>query len=331
MKRLAVVAALLVLFLAANRFLPELIDPYYLHLTILAFINVMLAVSLNLINGFTGQFSLGHAGFMAVGGYSSAAFTYYLGGKIIAGLSFLPAVIAQNLVFLVALVGGGLSAAVLGLIVGIPSLRLRGDYLAIVTLGMGEIVRVVILNIEAIGGARGFTGIPAYTNLFWIISLTTLTVATIASLVHSSHGRAFLSVREDEVAAEAMGINTTYYKVTAFVIGAFFAGMAGCLFGHYLQLLHTNSFTFIKSFEIIIMIIVGGLGSLFGSIVAAIILTILPEALRYLGPIKDWRMVIYSLALIVMMLTRPQGLFGSREPDWRALFKFLRIKPASAP
>ena len=329
MKRLLAFSGLFILFLLANRLLPEVIDTYYIHLLTLSCINIILAVSLNLINGTTGQFSLGHAGFMAVGGYTSASLTYYLGPKIIAALNFLPAVLAKNLVFLFALLGGGLSAALLGLLVGIPSLRLRGDYLAIVTLGMGEIVRVLILNVDAIGGARGFSGIPAYTNLFWIISMSVLTIAAVTSLVNSSHGRAFLSVREDEIAAEAMGINTTYYKVTAFVIGAFFAGMAGCLFGHYLQLLHPNSFTFIKSFEIIIMIIVGGLGSIFGSVIAAIILTLLPEALRYLGPIKDWRMVIYSVALIVLMLTRPQGLFGTWQPKPRRWWPFKKPQPVS--
>jgi branched-chain amino acid transport system permease protein len=327
LKRLATFFALFVLFLLANQFLPKVIDSYYVHLLTLSCINIILAVSLNLINGTTGQFSLGHAGFMAVGGYTSAAFTYYLGQKLIAMLGFLPLMLAKNLIFLFALLFGGFSAALLGLLVGIPSLRLRGDYLAIVTLGMGEIVRVLILNIDPIGGARGFSGIPAYTNLFWIVSMTVLTIATVTSLINSSHGRAFLSVREDEIAAEAMGINTTYYKVTAFVIGAFFAGMAGCLFGHYLQLLHPNSFTFVKSFEIIIMIIVGGLGSIFGSVIAAIILTLLPETLRYLGPIKDWRMVIYSLALIVLMLTRPQGLFGTWTPDWRRFWPFKKPVP----
>lgn len=324
MKRLAVIVALLGFFLLADRVLPSLIDAYVLHLVFLSCIAIILAVSLNLINGTTGQFSLGHAGFMAVGGYTSAAFTVYAGPKLIATLAFLPAAVAQNAVFLVALLIAGVSAAVLGLLVGIPSLRLRGDYLAIVTLGMGEIVRVVILNIDAIGGARGFSGIPAYSNLFWVLSLTAATIAVVASLVHSSHGRAFLSVREDEIAAEAMGINTTYYKVTAFVIGSFFAGTAGCVFGHYLQLLHPNSFTFVKSFEIIIMIVVGGLGSITGAVLAAILLTLLPEALRHLGPVKDWRMVIYSLSLIIIMLTRPQGLFGSREPNWRRVWPFRK-------
>lgn len=324
MKRIAIMVGFVVAALLADRFLTGLIDSYFLHLAFLSCINIILAVSLNLINGTTGQFSLGHAGFMAVGGYTSAALTVYGGPGLASALGFLPSGLANQIVFFLALATGGLAAALLGLLVGIPSLRLRGDYLAIVTLGMGEIVRVMILNIDAIGGARGFSGIPAYTNLFWIVSMTVLTIAVVSSLIRSSHGRAFLSVREDEIAAEAMGINTTYYKVTAFVVGAFFAGMAGALFGHYLQLLHPNSFTFVKSFEIIIMIVVGGMGSITGAVIAAVLLTLLPEQLRHLGPIKDWRMVIYSMALIIIMLTRPQGLFGAREPNWRRAWPFRR-------
>jgi branched-chain amino acid transport system permease protein len=223
----------------------------------------------------------------------------------------------------VSLLVGGLLAAVAGVLVGIPSLRLRGDYLAIVTLGMGEIIRVIILNTEAIGGARGFA-CPLYTDLFWVLLWTVLTIVIIYNLLHSSHGRAFLSVREDEVAAEAMGINTTYYKVTAFVIGAFFAGIAGGLFGHYLQLLHTNSFTFMKSFEIVIMVILGGMGSLSGSVIAAVIITLLPEVLR---PVKEYRLVLYSALLIVLMLTRPQGLFGTEELSWRRISGWFKRKP----
>jgi branched-chain amino acid transport system permease protein len=218
--------------------------------------------------------------------------------------------LAKSIIFLLALILGGLLAAVAGLVVGIPSLRLKGDYLAIATLGFGEIIRVVILNIDAVGGASGFADIPGYTNLFWVLFFLILTIIVVRNLVYSTHGRAFLSVREDEVAAEAMGINTTYYKVYAFVIGAFFAGIAGGLFGHYLMYLHTNSFTFMKSIEVIIMVVLGGMGSITGSILAAIILTILPEALRV---VKDYRMVIYSLILIILMLTRPQGIFGVQE------------------
>jgi branched-chain amino acid transport system permease protein len=311
-KRILGLVLVLAFLLVVNYYLPSRINPYILQIVILCGINIMLAVSLNLINGFTGQFSIGHAGFMAIGGYSSAAFTYYLGGGLIESVSSVVMFgwLAKSIIFVFALLLGGTLAAVAGLVVGIPSLRLRGDYLAIATLGFGEIIRVIILNIDAVGAARGFADIPGYTNLFWVLFFMLLTIVVVRNLVDSSHGRAFLSVREDEVAAEAMGINTTYYKVNAFVIGAFFAGIAGGLFGHYLMYLHTNSFTFMKSIEVVIMVVLGGMGSITGSVLAAIILTILPEFLRIL---KDYRMVIYSFTLIVLMLTRPQGIFGVEE------------------
>jgi len=311
-KRILGLVLVLAFLLVVNYYLPSRINPYILQIVILCGINIMLAVSLNLINGFTGQFSIGHAGFMAIGGYSSAAFTYYLGGGLIESVSsvLMFGWLAKSIIFVFALLLGGTLSALAGLVVGIPSLRLRGDYLAIATLGFGEIIRVIILNIDAVGAARGFADIPGYTNLFWVLFFMLLTIVVVRNLMDSSHGRAFLSVREDEVAAEAMGINTTYYKVNAFVIGAFFAGIAGGLFGHYLMYLHTNSFTFMKSIEVIIMVVLGGMGSITGSILAAIILTILPEFLRIL---KDYRMVIYSFILIVLMLTRPQGIFGVEE------------------
>jgi branched-chain amino acid transport system permease protein len=262
---------------------------------------------------------------MAIGGYTSAFFTYYFGRNLVQNLSsiLLFPWLAKSVIFVFALILGGGLAAVAGLIVGIPSLRLKGDYLAIATLGFGEIIRVLILNIDAVGGARGFADIPGYTNLFWVLFFMLLTVVVIRNLINSTHGRAFLSVREDEVAAEAMGINTTYYKVYAFVIGAFFAGIAGGLFGHYLMYLHTNSFTFMRSIEIIIMVVLGGMGSITGSILAAIILTILPEFLRV---VKDYRMVIYSLILIILMLTRPQGIFGLREFSIQAVKSLFKRK-----
>jgi branched-chain amino acid transport system permease protein len=311
-KRILGLVLVLVFLLVVNYYLPSRINPYILQIVILCGINIMLAVSLNLINGFTGQFSIGHAGFMAIGGYSSAAFTYYLGGGLIRSVSSVVMFgwLAKSIIFVFALLLGGTFAALAGLVVGIPSLRLRGDYLAIATLGFGEIIRVIILNIDAVGAARGFADIPGYTNLFWVLFFMLLTIVVVRNLMDSSHGRAFLSVREDEVAAEAMGINTTYYKVNAFVIGAFFAGIAGGLFGHYLMYLHTNSFTFMKSIEVVIMVVLGGMGSITGSILAAIILTILPEFLRI---VKEYRMVIYSFTLIVLMLTRPQGIFGVGE------------------
>ena len=311
-KRILGLVLVLVFLLVVNYYLPSRINPYILQIVILCGINIMLAVSLNLINGFTGQFSIGHAGFMAIGGYSSAAFTYYLGGGLIESVSsvLMFGWLAKSIIFVFALLLGGTLSALAGLVVGIPSLRLKGDYLAIATLGFGEIIRVIILNIDAVGAARGFADIPGYTNLFWVLFFMLLTIVVVRNLIDSSHGRAFLSVREDEVAAEAMGINTTYYKVNAFVIGAFFAGIAGGLFGHYLMYLHTNSFTFMKSIEVVIMVVLGGMGSITGSILAAIIMTVLPEFLRIL---KDYRMVIYSFTVIVLMLTRPQGIFGVEE------------------
>jgi len=329
MQQLKKIGALLIVlgtFVVLDLRFSASLNPYLMQMVIYAGINIMLAVSLNLINGFTGQFSIGHAGFMAIGAYSAATFTYYLGPHLLTS-SFLPQVISKWLIFIIALSTGGFVAALAGVLVGIPSLRLKGDYLAIVTLGFGEIIRVVILNIDAVGGARGFADIPGYTSLFWVLALATLTVVVIRNLVYSSHGRAFLSVREDEIAAEAMGINTTYYKVIAFVIGAFFAGVAGGLFAHYLLYLHTNSFTFMKSIEIIIMVVLGGMGSITGSIVAAIILTLLPEALR---PVKEYRLVIYSGLLIVMMLTRPQGIFGVREFSWKWLKDKILRRSAQA-
>jgi branched-chain amino acid transport system permease protein len=213
------------------------------------------------------------------------------------------------LVFLIAILVGALAAALAGLIVGIPSLRLRGDYLAIVTLGFAEIIRIVILNIDVVGGATGFA-VPGYTNFIWVGAFAVLTIVTVYNIVHSDTGRALVSIREDELAAEAMGVNTTRYKVLAFVISSAFAGIAGVLFGHYTQFLSTNDFTFIRSFEIIIMIVLGGMGSITGSILGALVITILPELLR---GFSEWRLVIYSALLILIMLTRPQGVLGQRE------------------
>ncbi len=203
---------------------------------------------------------------------------------------------------------GRLLAGIAGLAVGIPSLRLRGDYLAIVTLGFGEIIRVLILNIDAIGGSRGFTGIPQLSNFFWVYLFVLITVVVVHNLVYSSYGRAFISIRDDEIAAEAMGVDTTRFKVTSFVISSMFAGIAGALFGHFTMYLHPNTFTFIKSFELIIMIVIGGLGSIEGAILGAILITVILEVFREFGP---YRLVIFSITLILIMMYRPQGILGS--------------------
>jgi len=308
--------------------LPRAVNPYVLQVIIMCGINVILAVSLNLINGFTGQFSIGHAGFMAVGAYASTVFTLQIGVKWVAALEALgaPGWLAQGAALLMALLVGGGLAAVAGYLVGLPSLRLRGDYLAIVTLGFGEIIRVMILNIDAIGGARGIAGIPVWTNVFWVGAGVLAVVLVSHHLAHSTHGRALFAIRDDEVAAEALGVDTTRYKVMAFVIGAFFAGVAGGLFSHYLTAVNPNSFTFLKSIEVVAMVVLGGMGSISGSVMAAILLTLAPEVLR---PVKDYRMVFYSIMLIVLMITRPQGLMGSRELSLPAFLR--RRRSATGP
>jgi branched-chain amino acid transport system permease protein len=298
---------------------------YYNRILVIMGINITLAVSLNIINGHAGQFSLGHAGFMAVGAYSAAFLTVYYFGPFVEKMPEGSAqqVVWQNVLLVVAVLAGALTSAIAGYIVGLPSLRLRGDYLAIVTLGFGEIIRVMILNIDKIGAARGLTGIPPWNNFFWVFFFCGLTILISHRLVQSSVGRAFLAIREDQIAAESMGVDTTRYKVKAFIIGSCLAGAAGALFAHYSPAyLNPTMFTFIRSFEVVAMVVLGGLGSISGSIVAAIILTFLPEGLRavkdYMPGGRDPRMVIYSIMLIVLMLTRPQGLFGRKE-----LWEFL--------
>ncbi len=293
----------------------RMINPYFSRILMLAGIAITLAVSLNLINGFTGQFSIGHAGFMAVGAYSSAYFSVNYGAGLaetLGGgtLGWVVALVAATLI-------GALAAALAGLVVGVPSLRLKGDYLAIVTLGFGQIIVVFLNNIEAVGGARGFSGIPIVKSFFWIFLIAILTIVIVYNIVNSAFGRALISIREDELAAEAMGVNTTRYKVMAFVISSAMAGAGGVLLAHFDGYLNPKSFEFIKSFEILIMIILGGLGSIVGSVLGAILLTVLPEALRGFA---EYRMVIYSLLLIILMITRPQGLLGKTEAfkGWRA-------------
>ena len=279
-------------------------------------IAVILAVSLNIVNGFTGQFSIGHAGFMAIGGYISAVI-------LMRGPEDDP----FRIFFVLAMLAGAAAAAVAGYLVGKPSLRLRGDYLAIVTLGFGEIIRVIIENTPFFGRAIGLSPIPHRADFAWIWAMTIVTILVAKRLRDSTHGRAFLSVREDEVAAEAMGIDTTGYKVRAFVISAFFAGIAGALSGAFEGNLAPQSFTFVRSFEVVAMVVLGGMGSITGSTIAAAVLTILPE---YLRALSNLRMVIYSVALIALMLLRPRGLFGTREAwdYWRN--RRARARPAPA-
>lgn len=385
--------AVLVAFLL-HRYLRDVAGSYLVKVALDIGIAVILAVSLNIVNGFAGQFSIGHAGFMATGGYFAAAITFYgtvliWGDKQFHGglLSFSeelsrfdgPCVGGGDLLFLAACLTGGLSAAIAGYLVGLPSLRLRGDYLAIVTLGFGEIVRVFFQNSGpqitrireiretpvwrlggAFGQALGMTGVPFYTSLFWVYLFAGIMLIVAYRLKRSAYGRALISIREDEVAAEAMGINTTRFKVRAFVIAAFFAGIAGALYAHLLGSINAGDLGFMKSFDVVIMVVLGGMGSISGVVLAAVILTILPEYLRAPSPIwmyclalavillavrrgrglrpaiglaifaavveairhgaawagidlAEFRMIIYALTLILMMIFRPQGLFGIQE------------------
>ena len=281
------------------------IDDYFLNVLILVGINVILAVSLNMVNGYTGQFSLGHAGFMAVGAYASSALSIWVKGSSIEWLH-----VAQTsgpVSFLGTLLFGGVLAGVAGILVGTPSLRLKGDYLAIVTLGFGEIIRVVIQNAEFLGGARGLTGIPTHTTLGWTIGFSLVSIYVVRSLVKSNYGLGFMAVRDDEIAAEAMGVNATRYKVTAFVLGAFFAGIAGGLYAHFIGYISPEGFNFLKSVDVVVMVILGGMGSTLGVTFSAVLLTVLNEVLR---ETEQFRMIVFSLMLIVLMIWRPQGLIG---------------------
>lgn len=283
--------------------LGQWLNAYYLQIVVYIGINVILAVSLNLINGVTGQFSLGHAGFLAIGAYVSAAVTLYVWPIGASVFELLAAVLA-----------GGAAAALAGLLVGIPTLRLRGDYLAIATLGFGEIIRVVILNTDAVGGARGLGGIPVLATFGSVYAGAVLCVVSLWRMVYSQRGTAFFAIRDDEIAAAAMGVDTTRYKILAFTVGAFWAGVAGGLLAHFVGYIHTNSFTFLRSVEIVTMVVLGGLGSISGAILSAALLTLLPELLRFGA---EYRMVIYALLLIGLMLVRPSGLMGGTELRWR--------------
>jgi branched-chain amino acid transport system permease protein len=304
---------------------------FFVYISSIVGVSIILAVSLNIVNGMTGQFSIGHAGFMAVGAYISGKLSLELGQLAISGL---PVEVSDQLLFILSLLAGGAAAALCGFLVGLPSLRLRGDYLAIVTLGFGEIIRVFVQNTEALGRALGLSGIPQHSSLFMVWFWVFLTVLVARRIAGSSHGRSLWAIREDEIAAEAMGVNTTGYKVRAFVISSFFAGIAGALFAHFQSIINPGSFTFVKSMEVVVMVVLGGLGSTTGAIVAAVFLTLLPEGLRVaftaigggdntLAQRADQvRMPIYGLLLVVLMLARPQGLFGTKE-IWDLLPRWL--------
>ena len=269
-------------------------------------INIILAVSLNLTVGFLGELSLGHAGFMSCGAYA---------GCIFAVQSGLPPAVA----FPIAILIGGLTAAVFGVIIGIPALRLRGDYLAIVTLAFGEIIRSIFTSLTITGGAKGLQGIPKFMNFNIVFIAAVVTVVLVANLVKSRHGRAICSIRDNVIAAESVGINVVYYKLLTFVVSAFFAGVAGVLYGFNVGQLTPPTFNFNKSIEILVMVVMGGMGSIPGSIIAAAIITMLPELLRELD---KYRLLIYAVVLIAVMILNASPRFIAIKENIRNKLRF---------
>jgi len=308
-KTLVSIGGLIVTFLILFTLMTTgIINSYYGGILILILINIVLAVSLNLIVGFTGQLCLGHAGFMAIGAYVSAVLS-----------------VNMKLPFLLSIIVGGIIAGVFAALIGFPTLKLKGDYFAITTLAFGEIIRVIIMNLEYVGGARGFSGIPRKTNFTIAFFAMVIAIVVIYNIIHSSQGRAMVAIRENEIAAEAMGVNAFKYKMMAFIVAAFFAGAAGALYAHYMGFIQPTSFDFVKSIDILTFVVLGGMGSLSGSVIATVILTFLPEGLR---EFKELRMIIYPLALIVLMIFRPQGLFGNKELSLKIFGKLNKGKEA---
>jgi len=305
-------------------------DGYKLRIFNLCGIYIILALSLNLVNGFTGLFSLGTAGFMAVGAYTSALLTMSPQMKEMA-FFLKPLIWPLNQIqipFFPALIIAGILSGLVGFLIGFPVLRLRGDYLAIATLGFGEILRVIIINAQGLtNGALGLKGIPKYTTVWWSWGLALLTIFLMVNIVKSSYGRALKAIREDEIAAQAMGINLFYHKITAFTLSAFFAGIGGALLGNLITTVDPTMFVFQLTFQILLIVVLGGMGSITGSVIAAVVVTILMEALRavespmtigslYIPGIPGMRMVIFSVLLMVVILFYRQGFMGQREFAW---------------
>ena len=271
-------------------FILQYVDIYVLQIMVLIGINIILALGLNLITGVTGQLSMGHAGFMSIGAYTSAILSLQFG-----------------MPFWLCLMAAGLTAAMAGVLIGIPTLRLEGDYLAMVTIGFAEIVRVVFLNLDIAGRGMGLSGIPANTSFSVVWGLVIVIVLLNTGLLKSRPGRALYSIREDEIAAEASGVNTTLYKVIAFAMGTFLAGIGGSLYAHYLTYISPQDFDFMRSVEYLNMVVLGGMGSIPGTILGAVILTIAPEGLRF---VEDYRLLFYGGLLVILMIFRPNGLLG---------------------
>ena len=333
---LTIVAALIglgLLFVFESTF-----DIFTMQIFKLCAINIILALSLNLINGFTGLFSLGHAGFMAIGAYVCALLAMSPAQKTANFLlhPIVPWLQNVHLPFLPSLLIAGLAAGILGWLLGVVALRLRDDYLAIATLGFSEIIRVVLTNLQSVtNGSLGLKGLPRYTTMWWAWGAAILITVFLVLLIKSSYGRAFKSIRDNEIAAEAMGINIFSMKVLSFAISSALAGIAGGLLAHHLTTIDPKQFIFLKTFDILLIVVLGGVGSITGSIIAAIAVTVAMEALRFLdGPlnlgfmvtdgIPGLRMVFFSALLMVVVIFRQQGLMGTSEFSWDALARFRR-------
>jgi branched-chain amino acid transport system permease protein len=303
---LPLVVALAVFAVLQVLIMQEVLNAYWEKIISLSFIVTICCMGLSIIYGFTGQFSLGHAAFYGIGAYAAAMFTTSLQVESPFG-------------FLAALIIGGAAAGGVAFLIGLPILRLRSDYLGIATLGFGVMARTAFDNSDSLsplfGGARGMTGIPALASFPWAFALIIIAIIVVRNFIYSSPGRACLAIREDEIAADIMGINTTRYKTIAFVIGCAYAGVAGGLYAHFYRFVHPSNFDFLKSVDFLMVVVLGGLGSMSGTIIASIGWTFLLEGLRFVLPsnMLDFRMVIYPLILIAMMLLRPRGIFGGSE------------------
>ena len=328
---ISIIMLIIIFIIIANRNF----DSYVIRILNLCAIYIILGVSLNLINGFTGQFSLGHAGFMAIGAYSSALL--YMSPELKEVNFFITPLIwplsVIQIPFVFSLIIAGLVSAGVGFLVGVPCLRLKGDYLAIVTFGFSEIIRVIFNNLQNVtNGPIGLKGLPIYTNLWWSFGIAILTVLVVKNLINSSYGRALKSIRENETAAEAMGVSLFFHKSLAFAIGAFFAGLGGALLGSFIMTIDPNTFSFLLTFQLIVIVIVGGLGSITGTVISAIIITVLMEVLRsveapmnifglHLPGIPGMRMLVFAILLMAVVLFFKKGLMGKKEWSWDGLLK----------
>lgn len=328
---ISIIMLIIIFIIIANRNF----DSYVIRILNLCAIYIILGVSLNLINGFTGQFSLGHAGFMAIGAYVSALL--YMSPELKEVNFFITPLIwplsVIQIPFVFSLIIAGLVSAGVGFLVGVPCLRLKGDYLAIVTFGFSEIIRVIFNNLQNVtNGPIGLKGLPIYTNLWWSFGIAILTVLVVKNLINSSYGRALKSIRENETAAEAMGVSLFFHKSLAFAIGAFFAGLGGALLGSFIMTIDPNTFSFLLTFQLIVIVIVGGLGSITGTVISAIIITVLMEVLRsveapmnifglHLPGIPGMRMLVFAILLMAVVLFFKKGLMGKKEWSWDGLFK----------